>query len=117
VAHSGPFDEFSGYGSTEELWFPEWEFYGTPWEQRDLYQANSPSTYAAQMRTPTLIIHGQRDYRVNLSEGLFAYTVLKRQGTAARFLTYPDEGHHIHGPQAWRLMWKEIFAWLRRFLD
>jgi dipeptidyl aminopeptidase/acylaminoacyl peptidase len=116
VAHSGSFDEAAGWGTTEELWFPEWEFLGPPWEQWDTYRANSPATYAAQMRTPTLVIHGQRDYRVDLSDGLQTYATLKRQGVAARFLTYPEEGHHIHQPDSWLLMWREIFGWLHRYL-
>ncbi|MCK4305409.1 MAG: S9 family peptidase [Candidatus Eisenbacteria sp.] len=117
VSHSGSYDEAAAWGTTEELWFPEWEFRGPPWEYRDLYAANSPASFAGQMRTPTLIIHGQRDYRVDLSNGLQIYAVLQRQGTTARFLTYPKEGHHIHDPRAWRFMWKEIFSWLGRFLD
>ncbi len=117
VAHSGGFDETSGWGTTEELWFPEWEFLGTPWEQPDVYRANSASNAITSMRTPTLIIHGQRDYRVDLSDGLQMYTALRRQGTAARFLTYADQGHHIKDPRAWQLMWKEIFSWLGRYIQ
>jgi dipeptidyl aminopeptidase/acylaminoacyl peptidase len=116
VAHSGSFNKTAAWGTTEELWFPEWEFHGLPWERREIYAANSPAQYADQMRTPTLIIHGQKDYRVDLSEGLQAYTALRRQGVDARFLTYTDEGHHIHGAEAWTLMWEEIFAWLTRFI-
>lgn len=117
VSHSGGFDEATGWGTTEELWFPEWEFYGTPWDQREVYKANSPSTYADEMRTPTLVIHGQKDYRVDLSDGLQMYTTLRRQDVSARFLTFPHQGHHIHDPASWRLMWDEIFAWLKRHID
>ncbi|MFC1573179.1 S9 family peptidase, partial [Candidatus Eisenbacteria bacterium] len=116
VAHSGGFDEATGWGTTEELWFPEWEFGGVPWEHTEVYAANSPSSAAAQMRTPTLIIHGQRDYRVDLSDGLQVYTVLRRQGVDARFLTFDHQGHHIHDPESWKLMWNEIFGWLARYL-
>lgn len=116
VAHSGSFDEAAGWGTTEELWFPEWEFHGPPWERWDVYRENSPATHAARMRTPVLVIHGQRDYRVDLSDGLQLYSTLRRQGVAARFLTFPDEGHHIHQPDAWLFMWREIFGWLKRHM-
>ncbi|MBU1698932.1 MAG: S9 family peptidase [Candidatus Eisenbacteria bacterium] len=116
VSHSGSFDETAGWGTTDELWFPEWEFSGPPWVQPETYRANSSSSFAHRMRTPTLIIHGQRDYRVDLSDGLQTYSTLKRQGIDARFLTFPDEGHHILHPKSWLLMWDEIFGWLDRYL-
>ncbi|MBD3237327.1 MAG: prolyl oligopeptidase family serine peptidase, partial [Candidatus Eisenbacteria bacterium] len=117
VTHSGGFDEAAGWGTTEELWFPEWEFLGPPWAQWEIYRRNSPATYAERMRTPTLVIHGQRDYRVDLSDGLQTYATLKRQQVPARFLTFAEEGHHIHDPESWLLMWQEIFGWLHRHLD
>ena len=116
VAHSGSFDKVASWGTTEELWFPEWEFYGAPWDSPEIYAANSPSEAATKMRTPTLFIHGQRDYRVDLSSSLAGYAALRRQGVPARFLTFPDEGHHIHDPDAWLQMWGEIFGWLGRHL-
>ncbi len=116
VAHSGSFNEVAAWGSTEELWFPEWEFTGTPMERLDTYWANSPVSRAESMHTPTLVIHGQKDFRVDLSDGLMTYTTLRRQGVRARFLTYPNQGHHIHDPDSWRLMWREILNWLDLFV-
>ena len=78
VSHSGEFDGRAAWGTTDELWFPEWEFLGTPWETSEVYRANSPSSASDRMRTPTLIIHGQRDFRVDLSDGLQMYATLRR---------------------------------------
>ncbi len=116
VAHSGPSNEYAGWGTTEELWFPEWEFGSVPWEHARVYWDNSPLEAAAAMRTPTLIVHGQRDYRVDLSEGLQVYTTLRRQGVPARFLTFENEGHHIKDAAAWLFMWREVLGWLDRYL-
>ncbi len=116
VAHSGSSNEYAAWGSTEELWFPEWEFGGPPWEHADVYWANSPLRAAKTMRTPTLLIHGQRDYRVDLSESLQTYATLRRQGVRARFLTFEDQGHHIQDPRSWLFMWQELFGWLDEYL-
>ncbi|CUS83587.1 prolyl oligopeptidase family serine peptidase, partial [Candidatus Kryptobacter tengchongensis] len=70
VSHAGVFDLQSMYGSTEELWFPEWEFKGTPWTNPEQYKKWSPSYYVKNFKTPTLVIHGQLDYRVDVSQGL-----------------------------------------------
>src|SRR5207302_1039223 len=64
VSHDGMFNAESAYGTSEELWFPEWEFKGPPWKQRDLYRKFSPHTFAANFKTPTLVVHGQNDYRL-----------------------------------------------------
>ena len=69
ISHAGVFDLTSKYGTTEELWFPEWEFGGTPWDQPEHYRERSPSQYVANFKTPTLVIHGLLDFRVPDAQG------------------------------------------------
>jgi dipeptidyl aminopeptidase/acylaminoacyl peptidase len=78
VSHDGTFNTESAYGTTEELWFPEWEFKGPPWKQRELYRKWSPHLFADKFKTPTLVVHGQNDYRLDVSEGFQLFTALQR---------------------------------------
>lgn len=119
VCHAGVFDQVSMYGATEELWFPEWEFNGTPYEDPELYKKWSPSTYAenlAKYKTPTLVIHGQHDYRVPVTQGFQMFTALQRQGVPSRLIYFPDEYHFVTKPQNARLWWNEIFSWYKKWL-
>jgi dipeptidyl aminopeptidase/acylaminoacyl peptidase len=116
VSHAGVFDLTSKYGTTEELWFPEWEFGGPPWEQAEHYRAHSPSEYAANFKTPTLVIHGALDFRVPDAQGLGMFTALQRRGVPSRFLFFPDEGHWILKPANRVVWWREVHAWLERYL-
>ncbi len=116
VSHAGVFDLTSKYGTTEELWFPEWEFGGPPWEKPELYRALSPSTYADQFATPTLVIHGALDFRVCDAQGLGMFTSLQRQGVPSRYVWYPDEGHWIGRPANRIVWWREVHDWLARYL-
>jgi dipeptidyl aminopeptidase/acylaminoacyl peptidase len=116
VSHAGIFNLEAFYGATEELWFPEWEFGGPPWEDRTYYEQWSPHRFARNFKTPTLVIHGARDYRVPDTQGLQMFTALRRQGVPARLVYFPDEGHWIGKPQNQRLWWSEVGAWLERYL-
>ncbi|MFQ5738045.1 MAG: prolyl oligopeptidase family serine peptidase [Acidobacteriota bacterium] len=116
VNHDGLFNVESMYGETEELWFPEWEFGGTPWENRALYRKWSPHTSAANLKTPMLVIHGQLDYRVDVSQGFETFTALRRRNVPARFLYFPDEGHWVLKPRNRRLWWNEVLGWLDQYL-
>ncbi len=116
ISHAGIYDLEAFYGATEELWFPEWEFGGPPWANRSAYETWSPHRVAQNFRTPTLVIHGARDYRVPDTQGLQMFTALRRQGVPARLLYFPDEGHWINRPQNQRTWWYEIHAWLARYL-
>ncbi|MFQ5927679.1 MAG: S9 family peptidase, partial [Terriglobia bacterium] len=116
ISHAGVFNLTSMYGSTEELWFPEWELRGTPWTNPESYARWSPHRYVRNFRTPTLVIHGARDYRVPLAEGLQLFTSLQRQKVPSKFLYFPDEGHWILKPQNSELWYQTVHAWLAQYL-
>ncbi len=114
VCHDGVYDLASMYGSTEELWFPEWEFGGPPWENPELYKKWSPSTYVKNFKTPMLIIHGAHDYRVPETQAFQLFTALQRRGVQSKLLYFPDETHFVTKPQNSKLWWETIFEWFSR---
>ena len=116
INHDGLFDLRSMYTSTEELWFPEWEMGGPMWENPEMYDRFSPSRFVEKWKTPMLVIHGGRDYRVPESEGFSTFTALRRRGIPARLLYYPDENHWVLRPKG-ALMWhSEVLGWMNRWL-
>ncbi|MGB9906349.1 MAG: prolyl oligopeptidase family serine peptidase [Candidatus Saccharicenans sp.] len=116
VSHSGVFDLRSEYGATEELWFPEWEYRGTPWTNPEMYQKFSPSSYVQNFKTPTLVVHSANDFRVPLEQGLQFFTSLQRMGVPSRLLYFPDEDHFIQKPLNAQLWWKTVLDWLATYL-
>lgn len=116
VSHSGVFDLASMFGSTEELWFPAWEFRGTPWTNKALYDKWSPSSYVANFKTPCLVVHGQNDFRVPLAQSLQFFTALQLMNVPSKFLTFPDEDHFVQKPQNAELWWKTVLGWLAEYL-
>ena len=116
VDHDGVFDPASMAGTTEELWFVDWEFGGTPYVNRALYEKWSPLNFVPSWKTPMLIVHSQLDYRVDLSEGYQAFTALKVRGVPAKFLYFPDEGHWVLKPRNRRLWWSTVLDWLDQYL-
>ncbi len=112
VSHDGIFNTESGYGTTEELWFPEWEFKGPPWKQRELYRKFSPHLFADKFKTPTLVVHGQLDYRLDVSEGCQLFTTLQRLKIPSKMLYFPDEGHWVLQPQNSQLWYKTVNDWV-----
>ncbi|MGO9810561.1 MAG: S9 family peptidase [Isosphaeraceae bacterium] len=116
ISHAGVFDLVSMYGTTEELWFPEWEYGGFPWDRAEHYRDRSPSAYARGFRTPTLVIHGALDFRVPDAQGLGMFTCLQRLGVPSRYVWFPDEGHWIAKPQNRIVWWREVQAWLAKYL-
>jgi len=116
VNHDGVFNPVSMYGSTEELWFPEWEFGGSPYTNRAMYEKWAPLNLVQQWRTPMLIVHSQLDYRVDLAEGYQAFTALKKMGVPGKFLYFPDEGHWVLKPRNRRLWWSTVLDWLDQYL-
>ncbi|HEV8618346.1 MAG TPA: S9 family peptidase, partial [Candidatus Udaeobacter sp.] len=112
VSHDGVFNTESAYGTTEELWFPEWEFKGPPWKNRDLYRKFSPHLFADKFKMPTLVIHGQNDYRLDVSQGFDLFTTLQRLKVPSKMLYFPDEGHWVLKPQNSRLWYKTVNDWV-----
>ena len=116
VSHAGEADQWSAYGSTEELWFPEWELLGTPWDNPDLYDELSPIRYAKSFSTPHLIIHGELDYRVPITGGEQMFTALQRQGVPSKMIRFPDEDHWIQRPQNNAFWYESILDWFDQWL-
>jgi dipeptidyl aminopeptidase/acylaminoacyl peptidase len=116
VNHDGVYNLESMYGSTEELWFPEWEMGGTPWENPEMYRKWSPHNYAADFKTPMLIVHGAQDMRVPLAEAMQAFTAMQRQGVQSKFLYFPDECHFVLKPQNAQLWWKTVHEWIAGYI-
>jgi dipeptidyl aminopeptidase/acylaminoacyl peptidase len=112
VTHDGMFNAESAWGTTEELWFNNWEFKGTPYDNRASYEKWSPHQYAKNFKTPTLVIHDQRDYRLDVSEGLQLFTTLQMEGVPSKMLYFPDEGHWVLKPQNSQLWYKTVNDWV-----
>jgi dipeptidyl aminopeptidase/acylaminoacyl peptidase len=116
VNHDGNLDERMAYYDTEELWFPEWEHGGTPWENPAGYAKHNPIDHIAKWKTPMLVIHGGRDYRVVDTQGMSTFTALQRKGIPSRFLYFPDENHWVLKP-ANSILWHEtVLGWMDRWL-
>ena len=122
VTHDGMFDPESAYGSTEELWFNEWEFKGKPWDyyghpdSENPFRKWSPALSAKNFKTPTLVIHSQLDYRLDVSEGYQLFTTLQRLKVPSKMLYFPDEGHWIQKPQNSELWYKTVNAWVDQWI-
>jgi dipeptidyl aminopeptidase/acylaminoacyl peptidase len=115
VSHDGNLDERAAYFDTEELWFPEREHGGTPWENPEGYQRHNPVNLVGKWKTPILVIHGGRDYRVVDVQGLSSFTAAQRRGVPSEFLWFPDENHWVLKP-ANSIQWHEnVLRWLDRW--
>ena len=117
ISHAGVYDLASMYGTTEELWFAEWEFGGASWQNPKLYLDQSPSAFAASFQTPTLITHGSMDFRVPEAQGLGFFTALRRQGVPARLVIFPEENHWVLKPANRIVWWREMHDWLAKYLQ
>jgi dipeptidyl aminopeptidase/acylaminoacyl peptidase len=116
VTHDGMFNTESAWGTTEELWFNEWEFKGTPYTDRELYRKWSPHLSATNFKTPVLVVHGQLDYRLDVSEGFQLFTTLQRLKVPAKMLYFPDEGHWVLKPQNSELWYRTVNEWVDRWV-
>ena len=116
VSHAGVYNLTSMYGATEELWFTEWEFKGTPWDNPEIYTRWSPHMFVKEFKTPMLVTHGELDYRVPIGEGLQLFTALQRRGVPSKLLYFPDEGHWILKPQNSQLWYATVLNWLDAYL-
>lgn len=118
IAHCGVFNLKSMYGTTEELWFPDFDLGGPYWKNPNniSYQKFSPNDYIQNWDTPILVIHNEKDFRVPLGQGMEAYTAARVQNIPARFLYFPDEGHWVTKPQN-SILWQRVFFdWLDKYL-
>jgi dipeptidyl aminopeptidase/acylaminoacyl peptidase len=137
VTHDGMYDPVSAFGATEELWFNEWEFRplnGTgpdavveqtkaarPWDfygkpvGEDPFRKWSPMMFIKDARTPTLVVHSQRDYRLDVSQGLQLFTALQLLGVPSKMLYFPDEGHWVLKPQNAQIWWETVDDWCDRW--
>src|SRR6201985_1936893 len=142
VTHDGMFNPQSAYGDTEELWFNEWEFReqvvtaatkGHPARQiagaepaktwnyfdrpaaQDPFRKWSPMLAIKNAKTPTLVIHSQRDYRLDVSEGFQLFTALQRLNVPSKMLYFPDEGHWVLKPQNSKLWYETVGDWCDRW--
>ncbi|ABF43193.1 peptidase S9, prolyl oligopeptidase active site region [Candidatus Koribacter versatilis Ellin345] len=112
VSHDGMFNTVSAFGTTEELWFNNWEFKGTPWTNPEMYKKWSPNQSVANFKTPMLVVHGQLDYRLDVSEGFQLFTYLQLQKVPSKMLYFPDEGHWVLKPQNSQLWYKTVNDWV-----
>ncbi len=118
ISDAGIFDKNSMY-ATEELWFEEHDMQGTPWTNPESYHKWAPMTYAAELgkfKTPTLVIDGERDYRVPYTQSLEFFNTLQRQGVPSKLVIFPDEGHWVLKPQNSRFWYKTFLDWLATYL-
>jgi dipeptidyl aminopeptidase/acylaminoacyl peptidase len=118
VSHDGMFNPESAFGTTEELWFNTWEFKGAPWDyygkpdSENPFRKWSPALSVKNFKTPTLVIHSQHDYRLDVSEGYQLFTALQLQHVPSKFLYFPDESHFVLKPQNSRLWYKTVNDWV-----
>lgn len=118
VAHCGVFNLESMYGSTEELFFVNWDLGGPYWASESIgadYARFSPHKFVGKWKTPLLVIHGEKDFRVPVTQGMEAFTAAQVQGIPSRFLYFPEEGHWVLSPQNGVVWGRVFFDWLDRF--
>lgn len=116
ISHDGNLDERAAYFDTEELWFPEWDHLGTPWDNPQSYEKHNPVNFVKNWKTPMLIVHGGQDFRIVDAQGLSSFTALQRRGIPSRFLYFPDENHWVLKP-ANSVLWHEtVIAWLDQWV-
>ena len=112
VTHDGFLDSKNSYFTTEELWFAEWEFMGTPWEKPELFDKWNPINHVQNWQTPTLVVHGGQDFRVVETDGIAVFNALQRRGIPSKFLYFPDENHWVLKP-ANSILWHDtVLDWL-----
>jgi dipeptidyl aminopeptidase/acylaminoacyl peptidase len=100
------------YYDTEELWFPEWDHGGTPWDDPDGFAKHNPIDLVGKWQTPMLVIHGQQDYRVVDTQGMATFTALQRRGIPSRFVYFTGENHWISKPQDSLVWYEQVLGWI-----
>jgi dipeptidyl aminopeptidase/acylaminoacyl peptidase len=116
IAHDGNIDERAAYFETEELWFPEWDHMGTPWDNPKNFEKHNPANFIKNWKTPMLVVHGGQDFRVVETQGIGSFNVLQRRGIPSKFLYFPDENHWVLKP-ANSILWHDtVIGWLDKWL-
>jgi dipeptidyl aminopeptidase/acylaminoacyl peptidase len=118
ISHCSVWNFESMWGTTDELWFDEWEHQGLPWEKPGKYREFSPHTKAGNLgkyKTPMLVIHNDLDFRCPIGQGHELFAALQRQGVPSRFVNFPDEGHWVTKPANGKFWHQEVFAWLTKY--
>ena len=116
IAHCGMFDMTSWYGSTEEMWFANFDQKGSYWDNPENYKKFSPSNFVKNWDAPILVIHNEKDFRVPLGQGLEAFNAAQEMKIPSRFLYFPDENHWVSKPQN-SVLWHRVFYdWLDKYL-
>lgn len=116
VSHAGVYDLRSMAGATDELWFVLWEFKGMPWDDPEMYAKWSPSFFAKNFKTPTLVMHGEQDFRVPVDQGMQLFTALQMQKVPSKLVLFPEEGHWILKPQNSVLWYNQFLEWIGEWL-
>jgi dipeptidyl aminopeptidase/acylaminoacyl peptidase len=116
VSHDGVYNLTSMTGATEELWFTDWEFKGTPWSNKAMYERWSPHNFVQNFKTPVLIITNGLDYRVPEGEGLQFFTAVQRMGVESKLVDFPDEGHWVQKPGNSVFWYNTVISWLDKYL-
>ncbi len=116
VNHDGNLGARFAYFDTEELWFPEWDHVGTPWENPTGYEDQNPLRFVEHWKTPMLVIHGELDFRVPVTQGLATFNALQRRRVPSKLLYFPDENHWVLKPHN-SILWHEtVLGWLDQWL-
>ncbi|KXN68953.1 alpha/beta-hydrolase [Conidiobolus coronatus NRRL 28638] len=115
IQGDGDFDLKQDYFTTDELWFAEYDSGGSPMDPKAKYDESNPANFVGNWTTPTLVVHNQKDYRVDLSAGLATFTALQRQGVPSRFLYFPDESHGVSKPANLIRFMNETVGWVTKW--
>ncbi len=116
VSMMGIFDLQSMYYGTEELWFPEWDNGGTPWQNPDYYHRVSPSSYVTNFRTPCLVITGERDYRVPYTQSVQFFTALQKMNVPSRLIIFKNDGHWPDYVKSMPVYYNAHLEWFHKYL-
>jgi dipeptidyl aminopeptidase/acylaminoacyl peptidase len=116
VNHDGNLDERFAYFETDEMWFPEWDHLGAPWDNPQAYEKQNPVNFVKNWKTPMLVIHGAMDFRIPETQGIATFTTLQRLGIPSKLLYFPDENHWVIKPHN-SILWHEtVLSWLAHWL-
>jgi dipeptidyl aminopeptidase/acylaminoacyl peptidase len=113
VSHDGIFDSRSMYYSTEELWFEEWENGGTQYDNPKAYENHNPLNFVKNFKIPMMIVHGEKDFRVPVAQGMMLFTALQRRGIKSKLLYFPNEDHFVQKPKNAQFWWNSVHNWFK----